>query len=110
MPLRLPGQPPALNTSPRIHDIYTITTRSIEKQTVFQSSSEYREHTHINILILRRWEQQSGIPANSASVRFVSNRQQSSAIVSNRQQSSAICQECVGNRLQVGIRYAEDIY
>jgi hypothetical protein len=69
---------------------YTITTRSIDKQTVFQSSSEYREHTHINILILRRWEQQSGILANSVSV-------------------LAICQECVGNGLQVVVRY-KDIY
>jgi hypothetical protein len=46
--------------------IYTITTRSINKQTVFQSSSENREHTHINIMILRRWEQWSGILTNSA--------------------------------------------
>src|ERR1700736_1610848 len=43
---------------------YATTTRSIDKQTIFQRSSGYREHIHTNIMIPEMWEQQSGILTN----------------------------------------------
>ena len=53
---------------------YATTTRSIDKWTVFQSSSRCWEHSHTNIMISKRWEQRSGIVTKLASDSQISCR------------------------------------